>query len=124
MALGPWRSDAVSLGETLRQGSGEPPLTVVSFDSTRHEIAIEPPRSLAVADGDRFELEIVDGEGVTRRSLKTTMRRVFPEGTRRVIVVRQGEPPLPPGRYELRIRVSGADGTSSELSSHAFEIRP
>jgi len=124
MALGPWRPDAVSLGETLRQGSTESATAAVSFDSSRHEIAIEPPRSLAVAEGSRVEFEIVDSGGATRRTLETTMQALSPSGARQVIVVRQGDPPLQPGRYELRIRVWGASGSGPERWSHAFTIRP
>jgi len=124
MALGPWRPDAVNLGETLREGSAATPITAASFDSARHEIAIAPPRALAVAEGDRVELEIADSEGVIRRRLETTMQAMFSGGTPRVIVVRQGDPPLAPGRYELRIRVPGTDGGIPQLTSYAFEIRP
>ncbi len=121
MALGPWQPSAVHLRETLREGTGQTAITSLAFDATSHAIVIEPPPSLAALDEDRFELEVVDAGGATLRRLTTTMRAMFP---RRVIVIRQGDPPLVPGRYTLVIRARGAHDERTEVSRLAFEIHP
>lgn len=123
LALGPATARDLLLSETVRGSAAPAALPVAAFAPDRPEISFMPPRSLSLAEGDSVELALFDHTGAQVLRLETSLDEIFSSGARRSIVLKQGDPPLNPGNYALRIRVRGLTTSVTTESRYEFQIR-
>lgn len=126
LALGPEPSGAVEFPVLIRGGTeadtGSAAASVPHVRLTAAAVAFRIPLEIALLEGNpHVVVEVVSDDGRTLRRMETDLRSLVPGDRRTSILLRQGDPALTPGVYELRFLLR-ADG-AREPERHSFRFR-